>query len=175
MAAQSSRPKTVQKMFAHLDWMKGYSSGLFADDFVAAIIVTVLLVPQALAYAIRAGLPPHIGIYASVFPLIAYAFFGSSRYLAVGPTAVISLLTAVAIASMPEEIRVVSAAALAVMTGGLLFIFGLLRAGFIMNFVSRPVVSAYVTGSAILIIMSQLKHVLGVKADGGTSISLARS
>lgn len=171
----SSGSKLLRGMFDHLDWIKGYSSGIFADDFVAAIIVTVLLVPQALAYAILAGLPPQVGIYASVFPLIAYALFGSSRYLAIGPTAVISLLTAVAIAAMPEEIRVASAAALAVMTGVILLIFGFLRAGFIMNFVSRPVVSAYVTGSAILIIMSQLKHVLGVKAEGGTSIALFRS
>lgn len=167
--------KREKNFLSHLDWVKGYSTPIFTDDLVAAIIVTILLVPQALAYAILAGLPPQVGIYASVFPLIAYALFGSSRHLAIGPTAVISLLTAVAIAAMPAEIRVVSAAALAVMVGLILLIFGVLRAGFIMNFVSRPVVSAYVTGSAILIIMSQLKHVLGVTAEGGTSLSLARS
>ncbi|MGJ8564898.1 MAG: SulP family inorganic anion transporter [Alphaproteobacteria bacterium] len=165
----------AQKLLAHWDWVRGYSGGLFADDCVAAIIVTVLLVPQALAYAILAGLPPYVGIYASIIPLVAYAVVGSSRQLAVGPTAVVSLLTAAAIASMPEELRVVSAAALALMTGGLLFIFGLLRAGFIMNFVSRPVVSAYVTGSAILIIMSQIRHILGIEASGGTSIALLNS
>ncbi len=168
-----TRPK--RDYFAHLNWARGYSAQIFTDDFVAAVIVTILLVPQALAYAILAGLPPQIGLYASVFPLVAYAFFGSSRHLAVGPTAMISLLTAVAIASMPEEIRVVSAAALAVMTGSLLLVFGFLRAGFIMNFVSRPVVSAYVTGSAILIIMSQVKHVLGVQGSGSTAFALARS
>lgn len=170
-----SKTRKDRDFLSHLDWVKGYSTRIFTDDLVAAIIVTILLVPQALAYAILAGLPPQVGIYASVFPLIAYALFGSSRHLAVGPTAVISLLTAVAIASMPAEIRVVSAAALAVMVGLILLFFGALRAGFIMNFVSRPVVSAYVTGSAVLIIMSQLKHVLGVTAEGGTSLSLARS
>ena len=175
MTHAPQKPGLVKTMFSHLTWVRRYSAGLFADDFVAAIIVTVLLVPQALAYAILAGLPPQVGIYASILPLVAYALFGSSQQLAVGPTAVISLLTAVAIATMPEDIRIVSAAALAVMTGAILIIFGLLRAGFIMNFVSRPVVSAYVTGSAILIIMSQLSHILGVKASGGTSVQLANS
>lgn len=170
-----SQSRKKRDFLSHLDWVKGYSPRVFTDDLIAAIIVTILLVPQALAYAILAGLPPQVGIYASVFPLVAYALFGSSRHLAVGPTAVISLLTAVAIATMPEDIRVVSAAALAVMVGVILLVFGVLRAGFIMNFVSRPVVSAYITGSAILIIMSQLKHVLGVTAEGGTSLSLARS
>lgn len=155
--------------------MRSYSGSIFTDDFLAAVIVTILLVPQALAYAILAGLPPQVGIYASVFPLVAYAIFGSSRHLAVGPTAVISLLTAVAIAAMPEELRVVSAAALAILVGIILLVLGLLRAGFIMNFVSRPVVSAYITGSAILIIMSQMKHVLGIPAVGGTSFELARA
>ncbi len=155
--------------------MRGYRGGILADDFVAALIVTILLVPQALAYAILAGLPPKVGIYASICPLIAYALLGSSRQLAVGPTAVISLLTAMAIASMPADIRVVSAAALAVMTGGILIILSFLRAGLIMNFVSRPVVSAYVSGSAILIIMSQIQHILGISSEGGTSFALLRS
>lgn len=157
---------------SHWDWMRGYSPHIFTDDLIAAMIVTILLVPQALAYAILAGLPPHVGIYASIMPLVGYALMGSSRQLAVGPTAVVSLLTAVAIATMPEDIRIVSAAALALMTGVLLLAFGILRAGFIMNFVSRPVVSAYVSGSAILIIMSQIKHILGVEASGGTSVAL---
>jgi SulP family sulfate permease len=170
-----SKPASQSRILNQWEWIRGYSGSTFTDDFVAATIVTVLLVPQALAYAILAGLPPQMGIYASIFPLIAYAVFGSSRHLAVGPTAVISLLTAVAVASMPEELRLVSAAALAVLTGVFLLIAGLLRAGFIMNFVSRPVVSAYITGSAILIIMSQLKHILGIEASGGTSLALARS
>lgn len=170
-----SPSKPSRGLFGQWAWMRSYSGSIFTDDFLAAVIVTILLVPQALAYAILAGLPPQVGIYASVFPLVAYAIFGSSRHLAVGPTAVISLLTAVAIAAMPEELRVVSAAALAILVGIILLVLGLLRAGFIMNFVSRPVVSAYITGSAILIIMSQMKHVLGIPAVGGTSFELARA
>ncbi|WP_026940586.1 SulP family inorganic anion transporter [Hellea balneolensis] len=153
-------------------WLKGYNGGLFTDDLVAAIIVTILLVPQSLAYALLAGLPPQVGIYVSIFPLLVYAAFGSSRYLNVGPTAVISLMTAAAIATLPEGTRLISAAALAVMTGGILLIAGLLKAGFVMNFVSRPVVSAYITGAALLIIFSQLKHIFGITASGNTVFAL---
>lgn len=142
---------------------------------MAAVIVTILLVPQSLAYALLAGLPPQAGIYASIFPLAVYALFGSSRQLSVGPTAVVSLMTAGAIAALPEGERLVSAAALALMTGGFMLIFGVLKSGFIMNFVSRPVVSAYITGAAVLIIISQLRHIFGVTSDGRTALSLMRS
>ena len=158
--------------FKQWSWMKGYNGSIFADDMVAAIIVTILLVPQSLAYALLAGLPPQVGIYVSIFPLIAYALFGSSRVINVGPTAVISLMTAACIATLPEGQRLVYAAALALMTGGILLIAGILKAGFIMNFVSRPVVSAYITGAALLIVFSQLKHVLGVQASGNTVFAL---
>lgn len=153
-------------------WMKGYGAGIFTDDLLAAIVVTILLVPQCLAYALLAGLPPQLGIYASIFPLVAYALLGSSNYLNVGPTAVISLMTAAAIATLPPEIRIASAGALALMTGGMLIVAGLLKAGFIMNFVSRPVVSAYITGAALLIILSQTKHILGVPESSRTAFSM---
>ena len=157
------------------DWLKGYSAGLFSEDLVAAIIVTILLVPQALAYALLAGLPPQAGIYASIFPLAVYALLGSARQLSVGPTAVVSLMTAAAIANIPEGQRLVSAAALALMTGGFMMIFGLLKSGFIMNFVSRPVVSAYITGAGLLIIISQIRHIFGVEAGGQTALALIKS
>ncbi len=156
-------------------WLSGYSASIFTEDMVAAIIVTVLLVPQCLAYALLAGLPPQVGIYASVFPLIAYTAFGSSRYMSVGPTAVISLMTAAAIATLPEEGRLVSAAVLALISGIMLIIMGLLKGGFIMNFVSRSVVSAYITGAALLIMISQFKHIFGVQAGGTTAFELLKS
>jgi len=156
-------------------WMKGYRAGIFTDDLVAAIVVTILLVPQCLAYALLAGLPPQLGIYASIFPLVAYALLGSSNYLNVGPTAVISLMTAAAIATLPPEIRIASAGALALLTGGMLIIAGLLKAGFIMNFVSRPVVSAYITGAALLIILSQTKHILGVPETSRTAFDMLQN
>lgn len=168
----NENPSVIQKQWP---WLKGYSGAAFTDDFVAAIIVTILLVPQCLAYAMLADLPPVVGIYASIFPLIAYAAFGSSRYISVGPTAVISLMTAAAIATIPEGSRLAGAAFLALMSGVMLIIFGLLKGGFIMNFVSRSVVGAYITGAALLIMISQLKHILGVQADGTTAFSMIKS
>lgn len=156
-------------------WMKDYRGGIFTDDLLAAIVVTILLVPQCLAYALLAGLPPQLGIYASIFPLVAYALLGSSNYLNVGPTAVISLMTAACIATLPPETRIASAGALALLTGGMLVVAGLLKAGFIMNFVSRPVVSAYITGAALLIIFSQAKHILGVSIDSQTAFGMIHS
>jgi len=170
-ADQSPKPNLFLQQWG---WLKGYNGSIFADDLVAAIIVTILLVPQSLAYALLAGLPPQVGIYVSIFPLIAYALFGSSRIINVGPTAVISLMTAACITMLPEEVRLVSAAALALMTGGILLVAGLLKAGFVMNFVSRPVVSAYITGAALLIMFSQVKHILGVQASGNTVFELLK-
>ncbi|MBC6402913.1 MAG: sulfate permease [Hyphomonadaceae bacterium] len=156
-------------------WLTTYNSKRLLGDTVAALVVTVLLVPQALAYAMLADLPPQVGIYASIFPLLAYALFGSSRFLNVGPTAVISLMTAVAIADIPEGQRITGAAALGFMSGVFLIILGLLRGGFIMNFVSRSVVAAYITGAAVLIILSQFKHILGVDVQGRSGWELLSS
>ncbi len=157
---------------AQFGWMAGYKVGVLTDDLMAAVVVTILLVPQCLAYALLAGLPPQLGIYASIFPLVAYALLGSSNYLNVGPTAVISLMTAACIATLPAETRIISAGALAILTGGMLIIAGLLKAGFVMNFVSRPVVSAYITGAALLIILSQTKHILGVPETSRTAFDM---
>jgi SulP family sulfate permease len=157
---------------AQWGWIWGYSGSHFSSDLVAAIVVTILLVPQSLAYALLAGLPPKVGIYASITPLLAYAVLGSSRQLNVGPTAVISLMTAATISGLPEELRIVGAAALALMVGVMLIGAGFLKAGFLMNFVSRPVVSAYITGAALLIVISQLRHIFGVEGGGRTAFSM---
>ncbi len=147
----------------------------FADDLIAAIVVAVLLVPQSLAYALLAGLPPQMGIYASIFPLMAYALIGRSRQLSVGPTAVVSIMTAAVVVSFPEAQRPDIAIILAGMTGLILIGLGLIRGGIIINFVPRPVVSAYITGAALLIIVSQIKHILGVDGDGRTALSMLLS
>ncbi|NNE57933.1 MAG: SulP family inorganic anion transporter [Hellea sp.] len=164
--------KKSSKILTQWPWLSGYSGSVFTDDFIAAIIVTVLVVPQCLAYALLAGLPPVVGIYASVFPMVAYALFGSSQHLQVGPTAVISLMTAAAIAVLPEGTRIAGAAILALLTGVMVMVMGLLRGGFVMNFVSRSVVTAYITGAAFLIIISQIKHILGIQADGTTALEI---
>jgi SulP family sulfate permease len=152
-----------------LSWGRTYSRADFSRDLVAALIVTIMLIPQSLAYALLAGLPPEAGIYASITPILLYAIFGTSRSLAVGPVAVISLLTASAVGQVAEQGTAgyaVAALTLAFLSGGILLAFGLLRLGFLANFLSHPVIAGFITASGILIAVSQLKHVFGVDAAG---------
>lgn len=170
--------KGLARYFPILDWGKTYRRGTFLNDGLAAIIVTIMLIPQSLAYALLAGLPPQMGLYASILPLIAYAIFGTSRTLAVGPVAVISLMTAAAAGKLaaqgsPEYIAV--AGLLALISGLMLLVLGLLRAGFIADFLSHPVISGFITASGILIAVSQFKHILGVKASGHNLVDILSS
>ena len=116
-----------------LSWAKAYRGETFANDALAALIVTIMLIPQSLAYALLAGLPPQVGLYASILPLVAYAVFGTSRTLAVGPVAVVSLLTAAAVGQIAEQGTagyLAAAVMLAVLSGGILVVMGLFRLGF---------------------------------------------
>ena len=152
-----------------LDWGSRYSKDEFANDFVASSVVCILLVPQSLAYALLAGLPPEAGIYASIVPIVLYAIFGSSKVLAVGPVAVVSLLTASTIGQVAEQGTAgyaVAALTLALLSGGFLILLGVLRLGILANFLSHPVISGFITASGILIAASQLKHILGIDAHG---------
>ncbi|MGA9435979.1 MAG: sulfate permease, partial [Roseobacter sp.] len=154
-----------------LDWGRRYNRAAFSNDLIAAVIVTIMLIPQSLAYALLAGLPPEAGIYASIAPIILYAIFGTSRALAVGPVAVVSLLTASAIGQVAEQGTAgyaVAALTLAFLSGGFLMLLGVLRLGFLANFLSHPVIAGFITASGILIATSQLKHILGVSAHGHT-------
>ncbi|MBN9407569.1 MAG: sulfate permease [Burkholderiales bacterium] len=170
--ATSAPPARWQRLLPALpilDWGQRYDRATLAGDAVAALIVTVMLIPQSLAYALLAGLPPEVGLYASVAPLLLYAVFGSSRVLAVGPVAVVSLMTAAAVG---EHAAPGSAAywpvaiTLAFLSGAMLLAMGLLRLGFIANFLSHPVISGFITASALLIAASQLKTLMGVQAQG---------
>ena len=152
-----------------LDWAPKYRGETFASDLVAALIVTIMLIPQSLAYALLAGLPPEVGLYASILPLIIYAIFGSSRQLAVGPVAILSLMTAAAagkIAAQGSAEYIQAAIVLALLSGMILLVMGLFRMGFLANFLSHPVVSAFITASGIIIAASQMKHIFGVDAGG---------
>ena len=152
-----------------LEWGPKYRSDTFVNDFVAAIIVTIMLIPQSLAYALLAGLPPEIGLYASILPLIVYAIFGTSKQLAVGPVAILSLMTAAAagkIAAQGSPEYIEAALILAFLSGAILVAMGLFRMGFLANFLSHPVVSGFITASGIIIAASQMKHILGVSASG---------
>ena len=154
-----------------LDWAPRYTRTDAVNDLFAAIIVTIMLVPQSLAYAMLAGLPPVVGLYASILPLVAYALFGTSRTLAVGPVAVVSLMTAAAVAPIAaagSAAYVTAAVTLAFLSGLVLLAMAVLRLGFLANFLSHPVISGFITASGILIAASQLKHILGIRAEGDT-------
>ena len=162
---------TLRRYLPILDWGRTYSRSALSNDMIAAVIVTIMLIPQSLAYALLAGLPPEAGIYASIAPIILYAIFGTSRALAVGPVAVVSLLTASAIGQVAEVGTAgyaVAALTLAFLSGVFLVLLGLLRLGFLANFLSHPVIAGFITASGILIAASQLKHILGVSAHGHT-------
>ena len=158
-----------------LEWLRGYSRRSLINDGLAAIIVTIMLIPQSLAYALLAGLPAEMGLYASILPLIAYALFGSSRTLSVGPVAVASLMTASAVGAVASQgvVDYASAATLLALLGGLMLIaMGLLKFGFVSHFLSQPVVSGFITASAIIIALGQLGPLLGIALQGATLPSL---
>ncbi len=158
-----------------LDWARGYDRHTLLGDGMAAIIVTIMLIPQSLAYAMLAGLPPEVGLYASVAPLIAYALFGTSRVLAVGPVAVVSLMTATTIGSFAaagSDAYWAAAITLAFISGLMLLAMGLLRLGFLASFLSHPVIAGFISASGLLIAAGQLKVVLGIRAEGHTFVEL---
>ncbi len=146
-------------------WLQHYTKQTLQADLMAAAIVTIMLIPQSLAYAMLAGLPPVTGLYASIFPLLAYALFGSSRTLAVGPVAVISLLSANAVgfAHHKTGIDIVTLSmSLAMISGLFMLTMGTLKLGFIANLLGRPVVVGFITAAGILIALGQLQHILGI-------------
>lgn len=168
----------MQKYFPILTWGKAYNSAAFSSDLVAALIVTIMLIPQSLAYAMLAGLPPEAGLYASILPIILYAIFGTSSALAVGPVAVVSLMTAAAIGNIAEVGTAgyaIAALTLAFMSGAILLAMGLFRLGFLANFLSHPVIAGFITATGIIIAASQLKHILGIDAQGHNLLELALS
>lgn len=159
----------LAKVFPVFEWGHGYGSAALSSDLMAAVIVTIMLIPQSLAYALLAGLPPEVGLYASILPLIGYALFGTSRALAVGPVAVVSLMTAAAVGNVAAQGTadyLTASIVLAMLSGLFLMAMGALRLGFLANFLSHPVISGFITASGLIIAASQLKHILGVKASG---------
>lgn len=167
-----------KRYFPIFDWGSRYDRTIFTNDMIAAIIVTIMLIPQSLAYALLAGLPPVVGLYASILPLVAYAIFGTSRTLAVGPVAVVSLMTAaaagkIAVSGSPEYLA--AAIALALLSGLMLLVMGIFRLGFMANLLSHPVISGFITASGIIIATSQIKHLLGITAVGENLVSLVAS
>ncbi len=163
--------KPASRLFPASAWLADYTRDQFINDSLAALIVTIMLIPQSLAYALLAGLPAEMGLYASILPLIAYAAFGSSRTLSVGPVAVASLMTASAVGSVTAQGVVdyaTAATTLALLGGLMLVVLGLLKFGFIANFLSHPVVSGFITASGIVIAVGQLGSLTGISLQGDT-------
>jgi len=168
----------MRQYFPILDWSRTYTRDTLTNDLIAAVIVTIMLIPQSLAYALLAGLPAEVGLYASIAPLLVYAVFGTARALAVGPVAVASLMTAAAVGELaaqgtPEYLG--AAIALAFLSGLMLLVMGFLRLGFLAAFLSHPVISGFITASGLIIAASQLKHILGVPASGHNLLELLAS
>lgn len=178
MTFPSGLQRQLERHVPMLTWAKTYNKDTLTSDAVAAIIVTIMLIPQSLAYALLAGLPAEMGLYASILPLVAYAIFGTSRALAVGPVAVVSLMTAAAIGNLglstPAEVAI-AAGTLAFISGVILAVLGVLRLGFLANFLSHPVIAGFITASGVLIATSQLKHILGIQAGGDNLVELIHS
>ena len=152
-------------------WLRQYRRTDLPGDLGAGVIVSLLLVPQGLAYALVAGLPPQTGLYASLLPLLLYAFTGGSHAQSVGPMAVTSLLVAATLsrlAAAGSEDYLLAAIWLALLSGGMLFVFGLMRLGFLADALSQPVLAGFTAGSALLIVVSQLAPLAGFRAGGAS-------
>lgn len=159
-------------------WIKNYQSSNLSSDLAAGLTVGVMLIPQGMAYAMLAGLPPIYGLYCATIPLIIYALLGSSPQLAVGPVALVSLLVASSVGLLAESssaLYIEYALTLSLMVGVILLIMGLFRLGFLVNFLSHPVIAGFTSAAAIIIGVSQLKHILGLEIDRGHFLSMLTS
>ncbi|MFN3869577.1 MAG: SulP family inorganic anion transporter [Hyphomicrobiaceae bacterium] len=164
---------TAQKYLPILCWLPNYKRDDLPSDLTAGTIVAIMLIPQSMAYALLAGLPPEMGLYSSILPLIVYALFGTSRTLGVGPVAIVSLVVASTLIPMakpgtPEYIGY--AIALAFLSGIFLVALGSIKAGFLTNFMSHPVIAGFTSAAALIIAFSQFKHLLGIELDRSSFI-----
>jgi SulP family sulfate permease len=178
MPDKSALVDRLARFIPVFDWGRRYDRDALGNDLIAAVIVTIMLIPQSLAYALLAGLPAETGIYASIAPIVLYAIFGTSRALAVGPVAVVSLMTAAAIGQLAEPGSpelLLAAITLAFISGLFLILLGVFRLGFLANFLSHPVIAGFITASGILIALSQLRHILGISAGGANLPELVMS
>ncbi len=163
----------MKNYFPILTWLSDYKASYFKNDFIAGITVSVLLIPQGMAYALIAGLPPIYGLYAALTPQIIYTLLGTSRQLAVGPVAMDSLLVAAGLGAIGniEPLQYIQMAILlALLMGVIQLLFGILKMGFLASFLSKPVISGFTSGAAIIIGLSQIKHLLGIPISQSNKI-----
>ena len=155
-------------LFPFLEWLPGYDTRRLKSDLFAGLTVALVLIPQSMAYAQLAGLPSYYGLYAAFLPPAIAALFGSSRQLATGPVAVVSLMTAVALEPLAvsgSQAYIAYAVILALMVGSFQFIIGLLRLGLVVNFLSHPVINGFTNAAAIIIATGQLPKLFGITVD----------
>lgn len=155
----------ISNIFPAIQWLKYYQYISFKADLIAALIVLAMLVPQGMAYAMLAGLPPVMGIYASILPMIIYAFTGSSTTLSIGPVAIISMMvfaTLNPLFPVASEAYIEAACLLAILVGIISFILGIFRFGFLIQLISHPVIQSFIIASALLIALGQLKFLLDI-------------
>lgn len=155
----------LKSFFPFLEWLPNYNATQFKGDLIAGLTVGVMLIPQGMAYSMLAGLPPIYGLYASIIPLILYAIFGTSRQLAVGPVAMVALLIASGVGALAEtgsDNFIGLAILLSLIVGVIQLAMGLFRLGFLVNFLSHPVIAGFTSAAALIIGFSQLKHLLGI-------------
>lgn len=163
----------MKKFLPILDWLPNYKKEYLSGDLSAGLTVGVMLIPQGMAYAMIAGLPPVYGLYAAIFPQLVYAIFGTSRQLAVGAVAMDSLLVAAGIsviATAGTENYIALAILLAFMMGLIQLVLGIFRMGFLVNFLSKPVINGFTSAAALIIGLNQLKHLIGVDLERNNNI-----
>ncbi|PTY35981.1 sodium-independent anion transporter [Saccharospirillum sp. MSK14-1] len=173
MTAQSLTAR-LRPYIPALEWIPNYQRSWLRGDVIAGITTATLLVPQAMSYALLGGLPPYIGLYASVLPMIIYAFFGTSRQLAVGPVALVALLVASGIGLMApvgSERYIELTILLSLLVGGVFLVMGIFRLGFLTNFLSHPVISGFTSAAALIIAVSQISNLLGLSLPRSENIA----
>lgn len=172
-------PEILQNAIPAYGWLRTYKWKTLSQDFSTALVITVMLVPQSMAYALLAGLPPIYGLYASTVPAVVYALFGTSKHMPVGPPALMALLTFTSVSAVAKpgsEAYIGYVLLLALMVGVVQLVLGFLQMGFLTNFIPHPVLSGFIYASAIIIALSQVKHFLGIEpADDHSTISIVTS
>jgi Sulfate permease and related transporters (MFS superfamily) len=166
---QAALLAAIYRYLPFLNWLRHYRREHLPSDVVAGIVTAIMLIPQSMAYAQLAGLPPQIGLYASVAPLVVYALLGTSGQLSVGPVAITSLLVFNGVSTLADpgsERYLQLVLLLAFIVGVIKLTLGILRLGAILNFISHPVLTAFTSASALIIAVGQLKYILGYRIGG---------
>ena len=164
--------KKIKELIPILEWLPNYNSSRLKGDFIAGITVSIILIPQGIAYALIAGLPPIYGLYCALVPQLVYAIFGSSRQVAIGPVAMDSLIVATGVSTLAlagSDSYIAIAILLALMVGSIQFLLGVFRLGFIVNFLSKPVISGFTSAVALTIGINQFRNLFGVDFISGST------